>query len=422
MSAYGVFVHGGELIVVHGLDAAQQLANRLSASIASGEATGVIVKEVSGAALPTVEIYNELSFWQDVGSSLVVNDYNALTRDTLATMFGIIAGLVVLPTGPTNAATADIFASEIYRKAYDLITLGTQDSVQRLLAFLDRANVYGGVGNYVAYSLDNEIRSLYGLPLSRPTYSPETNTNFYNGTRSRPAPRDPLAIDLDGDGIETVGIVQGANPVLFDHDADGVRTGTGWLQGDDAWLVLDRDGNGQIDSGRELFGVDTLIAGTAGTASAVYARNGFEALRTLDANGDNLFNASDAAFAQVRLWRDLNQDGISQSNELSTLASQNITVIGLVPSTTVTNLGNGNTISGTATVTRSDGSNTTAAGVGVSTTAANLDLANNPFYRDFTTPVALTTLAQALPEMQGSGWVRDLREVACNDAVIRRVA
>jgi len=46
----------------------------------------------------------------------------------------------------------------------------------------------------------------------------------------------------------------------------------------------------------------------------------------------------------------------------------------------------------------------------VNTTAANLDLANNPFYREFTTPVTLTTLAQDLPQMQGSGWVRDLRE------------
>jgi len=74
----------------------------------------------------------------------------------------------------------------------------------------------------------------------------------------------------------------------------------------------------------------------------------------------------------------------------------------------VTNLGNGNSINGTATVTRGDGTNTTAAGVGVNTTAANLDLANNPFYRAFTTPVALSTQAQGLPEMRGSGWVRDL--------------
>ncbi|ASI67944.1 hypothetical protein BA022_04735 [Diaphorobacter nitroreducens] len=236
------------------------------------------------------------------------------------------------------------------------------------------------------------------------------NTSFYNGTRSRPVARDPLAIDLDGDGVETVGIVQGGNPVLFDHDADGTRTGTGWLQGDDAWLVLDRDGNGSIDSGRELFGVDTLISGTAGTASAVYARNGFEALRTLDANGDGVFNAADAAFTQVRLWRDLNQDGVSQAGELSTLTSQNITGIGLTPSNTVTNLGNGNSINGTATVTRSNGATTTAAGVAVNTTAANLDLANNPFYREFNTPVTLTEAAAALPQMQGSGWVRDLRE------------
>jgi hemolysin D len=50
--------------------------------------------------------------------------------------------------------------------------------------------------------------------------------------------------------------------------------------------------------------------------------------------------------------------------------------------------------------------------MGVNTTAANLDLANNPFYREFTTPVALTEAAAALPQMQGSGWVRDLREKA----------
>ncbi|MBK6402426.1 MAG: hypothetical protein IPF74_11000 [Rhodocyclaceae bacterium] len=68
--------------------------------------------------------------------------------------------------------------------------------------------------------------------------------------------RDPLAIDLDGDGIETVGVAAG---VLFDHDADAIKTGTGWLKGDDAFVVLDRNGNGTIDSGRELFGVDTIV-------------------------------------------------------------------------------------------------------------------------------------------------------------------
>jgi len=69
--------------------------------------------------------------------------------------------------------------------------------------------------------------------------------------------RDPLAFDLDGDGIETIGLREGKS-ILFDHDSDGIKTGTGWLNPDDAWLVLDRNGNGTIDTGRELFGVDTL--------------------------------------------------------------------------------------------------------------------------------------------------------------------
>ena len=55
-----------------------------------------------------------------------------------------------------------------------------------------------------------------------------------------------MAIDLDGDGIETVGSI--TNPVLFDHNADGIRAGTGWVRPDDAWLVLDRNANGLIVS------------------------------------------------------------------------------------------------------------------------------------------------------------------------------
>jgi Ca2+-binding RTX toxin-like protein len=238
---------------------------------------------------------------------------------------------------------------------------------------------------------------------------PQGNRGYVTGARTVRLPRDPLAIDLDGDGIETIGL--GANPTLFDHNADGIRTGTGWVTGDDAWLVLDRNASGTIDSGRELFGVDTLLSGTPGV-DAVYASTGFEALRTLDANADNVFNAQDSAFTQVRLWRDLNQDGISQASELTTLAAQNIIAISLNASTTTINLGNGNTVSGTATVTRGNGSTThvDAVGVAIDTTAGNLNLTNNPFYREFTTTVPLTTAARALPEMNGSGWVRDLRE------------
>ena len=113
----------------------------------------------------------------------------------------------------------------------------------------------------------------------------------------------------------------------------------------------------------------------------------------------------------MRLWQDSNQDGISQSTELKTLASQGITGIGLVPNGTNQDLGNGNTITGQATVSRSSGASTQVSGVNLGA-ASNLNLADNPFYRQFPDTIALTSSAKAAPGMAGSGWVRDLQEVS----------
>ena len=214
---------------------------------------------------------------------------------------------------------------------------------------------------------------------------------------------DPLAIDLDGNGIEVLGA--NSQPVLFDHDGDGVRTGTGWLKPSDAWLVLDQNGNGSIDNGSELFGVFTKLP------NGQNASTGFEALAALDSNQDHKFDAADPVFSQVRLWQDLNSDGISQPHELSTLQAKGITQINLDYSNTNIDLGGGNSISGTATVVRSNGSSTQAGSVhvGDDITASNLNLADNPFYREFP-PIPLAAGLEGLPTMRGSGSVRDLNE------------
>lgn len=136
--------------------------------------------------------------------------------------------------------------------------------------------------------------------------------DFFQSAISWLARRDPLVLDLDGDGIESIGINQ-TNPILFDHDGDGIKTGTGWISSDDGFLVLDRNGNGTIDSGRELFGDSTLLA------NGETAEDGFAALTAEDTNHDGRVDASDTRFANLRIWRDLNQDGISQSGELFTL-------------------------------------------------------------------------------------------------------
>jgi hypothetical protein len=174
--------------------------------------------------------------------------------------------------------------------------------------------------------------------------------------------RDPLAIDLDHDGIETIGIT--TTPVFFDHDGDGMRTPTGWLQGD--------------DSGAELFGTDTL------KSDDQLALSGFDALRDLDSDGNGLLNANDTAFAQLQLWQDRNQDGLSQADELASLAHHGITAIDGFGLPTDVDLGNGNRVTATALVMRRDGS---------PTQAFDLILANEP-----PLPTLEPLMAQA-PEM-----------------------
>lgn len=188
-------------------------------------------------------------------------------------------------------------------------------------------------------------------------------------------PGDPLVLDMDADGfIELTG--NGA--VLFDHDGDRVKTGSQWVRPDDGLLVRDLDGNGTIDSGRELFGDGTVLPGGGRTS------DGFVALGVLDANGDRTIDAQDAAFGSLQVWRDANQDGISQAGELQSLEQAGITGIDL-----------------DARRFERDGQQHAVANVG---------LVNTPFLREFLDPVPLTDAAEDLPDMGGAGVVRDLRE------------
>ena len=155
----------------------------------------------------------------------------------------------------------------------------------------------------------NWIGHTYGSKLLRNLdpfglYS-DINTHYLQSKKWSPPRTDPLAIDLDNDGIETIGI---NGSVVFDHDGDGVKTGTGWVVSDDGLLVLDHNNNDTIDTGAELFGVDTMK--TDGT----FAIDGFDALADLDSNANGLFDQNDAKFVQVRIWWDLNRNGLSTTN------------------------------------------------------------------------------------------------------------
>lgn len=123
---------------------------------------------------------------------------------------------------------------------------------------------------------------------------------------------DPLVLDLDGDGIETVG-AQGCKGALFDHNKDGIQTATGWVASDDGLLVIDLNSDGIINNGSELFGDSAVLKDGSNAA------HGYAALKEFDSNADGMVDAKDENFDKLRVWRDLNQDGISQEGELFTL-------------------------------------------------------------------------------------------------------
>jgi len=140
--------------------------------------------------------------------------------------------------------------------------------------------------------------------------SPEWADQFRAAGNVGPFPTSPIILDLDGDGVETLSKGSGT---YFDHNADGFAESTGWVAPDDGLLVFDQNGNGLIDSGKELFGNETILA------NGQKAANGFDALIELDANVDGVIDNQDTIWSSLKMWRDLNGDGLSSSNELFSL-------------------------------------------------------------------------------------------------------
>lgn len=192
---------------------------------------------------------------------------------------------------------------------------------------------------------------------------------------------DPLVIDLDGDGVNAD--ISSDRVVYFDLDADGLAEATNWISADDGILVRDVNGNGKIDDGSEVFGNATT--------------NGFAMLAALDSNSDGQITAADSAFSSLKIWQDLNQNGISEAGELTLLPDAGIVSMDVSNYQMATVTSNGITHTGTATT--SDERQIEVANV-----AFRPDVQNTHYMKDFD----LDLRALFLPTLRGYGKISDL--------------
>jgi Ca2+-binding RTX toxin-like protein len=195
---------------------------------------------------------------------------------------------------------------------------------------------------------------------------------------------DPLALDLDGDGLE-LSSRTGLAP-YFDVDGDGFLERTGWVRGDDGLLVADANNNGKVDGFSELFGSPTA--------------SGFIELKTYDTNNDGKVDSSDSGFASLMVWQDKDADGVTDAGELRTLTELGIAAIS-VTATDVTKTNAGNTIAAEGTFTRSDGSTGT-----ISDVRFDANQYDSKYAGDNSVD---PTIAATMPNLKGHGTLANLQ-------------
>jgi hypothetical protein len=124
---------------------------------------------------------------------------------------------------------------------------------------------------------------------------------------------------MNGDGFQLTAFAEG---VQFDLTSTGFVRQMAWtaVGSDDAFLVLDRNANGLVDGGAELFGNHTPVPGGR-------KLNGFEVLAVFDEDVDQAITPRDEIYLQLQLWTDRNHNGISEPSELMRLVDSGITSI-----------------------------------------------------------------------------------------------
>lgn len=299
-------------------------------------------------------------------------------------------------TAPPGAMTPPINLGDLLAVGGNLIAIAGAGLPLGSIVGLG-LSIAGGVFNFAGILQNNLLGGLAAIP----NFANTLLNDLYATWRTAEATVSPLILDLDGDGVETTNRTQG---IRFDHQADGFAENTGWAGRDDGMLVRDLNGDGSINNGRELFGNNTLLA------NGQTAANGFEALRALDSNADGIVSSADMAWAELRVWRDADGDGVTDAGELLSLQDAGVQSINL----TYTNQGvnvaadaNGNQHQQTGGYTTTGGQTRGVDDVWFAT--------NNWDTVDQRPTVAVSAAIAALPNLQGPGNLGSLHQAMARD-------
>ena len=210
---------------------------------------------------------------------------------------------------------------------------------------------------------------------------------------------DPLVFDLGGDGITTVSIDD--SNAFFDLDSNGFAEKTSWVGAKEGLLAYDKNGDGIINGGNELFGDRTLMKDGRTLASS-----GFTALAEYDDNKDGKIDGNDAIYTLLRIWQDSDGDGIASAGELKQLVDLGIVSIGLSYNNTGVTDGANNIQVRTGTFTLADGS---------SRAVGEYLLNRNPVHSVDSSPIKISDDVALLPNVQGAGNVGSLHKAIMQD-------
>jgi hypothetical protein len=143
----------------------------------------------------------------------------------------------------------------------------------------------------------------------------QTDGAKYNYSPPVYSRKTPLLIDTDGSGYH---LTSAKNGILWDFYGDGRPIQISWTEkgSTNGWLAIDVDGNGKIDSARELFGDMSPHVPPPRGCNEADCHNGFNSLIYYDSNDDGIIDNKDTEWPKLLVWIDSNHDGISQPEEL----------------------------------------------------------------------------------------------------------